>query len=145
VSRLHDGPTSNISKTLRPALAPTQPTVQWVRSPFPWVIRHGHSTPSTAEVKNEWRYTSTPRTCFHGVRRDYLYLQTLHEGHKKSQCSKTHFISPSSNRNISILMYRFESTFVNKQSVSLDLTVRYFQNAMYQSQSLGIGGAIVSC
>jgi len=36
----------------------------WVRSPFPWKIGHGHSTLSTAEVKNEWRCTSTPLYAF---------------------------------------------------------------------------------
>jgi hypothetical protein len=29
-----------------------------------------HSPPSSAEVKNEWSYTASPPTCFHGVDRD---------------------------------------------------------------------------
>lgn len=30
------------------------------------------SPPSSAEIKNEWRYTSAPPLCLHGVRRDKL-------------------------------------------------------------------------
>jgi hypothetical protein len=56
----------------RPALGPTQPTIQWV----PGILSLGvkrpgreadHSPPSSAEIKNEWSYTSTPPTCLHGV------------------------------------------------------------------------------
>jgi hypothetical protein len=63
---------------------PTQPPIQWV----PWILSSGvkrpvhesdHSSPSSAEVKNAWSYTSTPtfifvawclvkhRVCIHGV------------------------------------------------------------------------------
>jgi hypothetical protein len=46
------------SKTSRPAVGPTQPPFQRV----PGVTRPGHevnhSPPSSAEVKNEWSYTS---------------------------------------------------------------------------------------
>jgi hypothetical protein len=47
-----------------PALGPTQPPIQWVpEAPSPGVKRSwrkaDHSTPSSAEVKNAWSYTST--------------------------------------------------------------------------------------
>jgi hypothetical protein len=56
------------SKTSRPALRPTQTRIQWVRSSSPGLKRpprdgeHSHS--SSAEVKNEWNYTSTPLYAF---------------------------------------------------------------------------------
>ena len=33
-----------------------------------------NSPPSSAEVKNEWRSTSTPPMCLHGMDRDKFYL-----------------------------------------------------------------------
>jgi hypothetical protein len=63
----------------------------WVQSShrgsLPGVKRPGrevnHSLPSSAEVKNEWNYTSAPHTCLLGVDREnftsYLYLKTNHE------------------------------------------------------------------
>jgi hypothetical protein len=46
----------------RPALGPNQPHIQWV----PGAKRSGrealHSTPSSAEVKITWSYTSIPHT-----------------------------------------------------------------------------------
>jgi len=47
-----------------PALGPIQLPFQWVpRAPSSWVKRSGleaeHLTPSSAEVRNEWSYTST--------------------------------------------------------------------------------------
>jgi hypothetical protein len=35
------------------------------------------SPPSSGKVKNEWRYTSTPRICFHGVDRHYFAILQL--------------------------------------------------------------------
>jgi hypothetical protein len=60
------------SVTSRPALGPTRPPIQWVtgggRVPFPAVKRSGreadHSPPSGAEIKNAWRYTTTPPYVF---------------------------------------------------------------------------------
>jgi hypothetical protein len=51
----------------RPALGPTQPPIRWVPGALsPEVKRPGreadHSPPSSVEVKNAWRYTSTPNT-----------------------------------------------------------------------------------
>jgi hypothetical protein len=55
-----------------PALGPTQPPIQWV----PWALSLGlkwpereadHSPPSSAEVNNEWSYSSTPPIRLHGV------------------------------------------------------------------------------
>jgi hypothetical protein len=53
----------------RPALGPTQPPVQWVPGALsPGVKRPGReanqSPPSSVEVKNAWRYTSTPQYGF---------------------------------------------------------------------------------
>jgi hypothetical protein len=53
----------------RPALGPTQPPIQWVPGSFPGVKRPrreaDHSSPSSAEVKNAWTYTSTPPIRLH--------------------------------------------------------------------------------
>jgi len=49
------------------------------RGSLPGVKRPGrvvdHPPPPSAEVTNEWNYTSTPQICLHGVDRDNLYLQ----------------------------------------------------------------------
>jgi hypothetical protein len=56
----------------RMALGPTQRPIQWVA----WALSLGvkrpgreanHSSPSSAEVKKAWIYTSTPPTRLHGV------------------------------------------------------------------------------
>jgi len=49
----------------KPGLGATQPPIQWVPGTLcPGIKQPGHevdhSFPSTAEVKNEWSYTSTP-------------------------------------------------------------------------------------
>jgi hypothetical protein len=47
----------------RTALEPTQFPIQWVPGAFPRG-KADHSAPSSAPVKNAWRYTSTPQyTC----------------------------------------------------------------------------------
>jgi hypothetical protein len=56
----------------RPALGLTQPSIRWVPGALSLVVRRSgreadHSPPSSAEVKNEWNYTSIPLICFHGV------------------------------------------------------------------------------
>jgi hypothetical protein len=56
---------SLFSTAPKPALESTQPPIQWVPEALsPGVKRPGreadHSLPSNAEVKNAWRYTSTP-------------------------------------------------------------------------------------
>jgi hypothetical protein len=53
----------------RPALGPTQPPIQCVPGVLFLGIKHlgreaDHSTPSSAEVKNAWIYTSTPQYAF---------------------------------------------------------------------------------
>jgi hypothetical protein len=53
----------------RPALGSTQPPIQWVPgAPSPGVKRPkreaGHSSPTSAEVKKMWIYTSTPPYAF---------------------------------------------------------------------------------
>jgi hypothetical protein len=57
------------STSSRPVLGPTQPPFQWVlRALSPWVKRPGHETdhssPTSAEVKKIWIYTSTPSYVF---------------------------------------------------------------------------------
>jgi len=63
---------SIFSTASRPAVGPTQPPIQWVHGyPFPGVKRperEADHSPPTAEVKNVWRYTSTPNTSpWHGA------------------------------------------------------------------------------
>jgi len=36
-----------------------------------------HSLPPSAEVKDEWRYNSSPHICLHGVNRDYIFTVLL--------------------------------------------------------------------
>jgi hypothetical protein len=53
----------------RPALGPTQSTIQWVLGDLsPGVSQPGretdHSPPTNAEVKNTWIYTSIPPYIF---------------------------------------------------------------------------------
>jgi hypothetical protein len=56
----------------RTTLVPTQPPIQWVGGdPYlgvKWPGREAdRSSPSSAEVKNAWSYTSTTPVCVHGV------------------------------------------------------------------------------
>jgi len=56
----------------RPALVTTQSPIQWIRGALiPGLKRPefeaDHSTPSSAEIKNVWSYTSTPPIRLHGV------------------------------------------------------------------------------
>jgi hypothetical protein len=58
-----------------PDLRSTNPQVRLITGDFaPGVKRPGyeavHSRLCSAEVKNEWRYTSTRPLCLHGVNRD---------------------------------------------------------------------------
>jgi hypothetical protein len=53
----------------RPALGPTQHTIQWVPGAFSLGVKRpgceaDHSLSSNAEVKNAWSYTSTPQYVF---------------------------------------------------------------------------------
>jgi hypothetical protein len=53
----------------RTALRPNQPPIPWVEGAFfPGVKRQGreadHSPPPSAEIKNAWSYTFTPRYVF---------------------------------------------------------------------------------
>ena len=57
------------------ALGTTRLPIQWVARFFPWYSGKGvkltHSPPSIAEVRNEWRYNSTPHICLCGVDKDF--------------------------------------------------------------------------
>jgi hypothetical protein len=53
----------------RTALGPTQPPIQWVPGALSLGVKRpgreaDHSSPSSAEVKNAWSYTSTPQYVF---------------------------------------------------------------------------------
>ena len=64
-------------KRSRSALGPTQPLFNEYRRSFPWLKRPRrevrHSSPSSSAIKNEWRCTSTPPLCLHGVDRENLH------------------------------------------------------------------------
>jgi hypothetical protein len=54
------------------ALGPTRPPIQWVAGALSLGVKRpvreaDHSPPSSAEVNNEWNYTSTPPIGLHGV------------------------------------------------------------------------------
>jgi hypothetical protein len=56
----------------RPALGPTQPPIQWVRETLSLGLKRpgretDHLSPSSADVKSVWSYTSTPPIRLHGV------------------------------------------------------------------------------
>ena len=65
-----------ISTTMPIRCGPTQLPLSGYRVSFPWAKRPwckvDHSSPSNAEVENEWSYTSSPPICLCGVGRDYL-------------------------------------------------------------------------
>ena len=56
-----------ISKTSKPALGPTHRSFLGVKRPG---RDADHSSPTSAEVKDGWSYTSTPTICLHGVDRN---------------------------------------------------------------------------
>jgi len=65
-------------QTSRPALGFVPPPTEWDRRSYPGLKRPGHevnhATPSTAEVKKEWRYTSTRDIRPYGVERENYYF-----------------------------------------------------------------------
>jgi hypothetical protein len=72
------------STVSRPALGPTQPPIRWIPHALsPGVKRPGreadHSRPSSTDVKNAWRYISTPPIRLHGMMlRIYdIYIQLV--------------------------------------------------------------------
>jgi hypothetical protein len=62
------GKNFHFSKASSPALGPTQPHIQWVPEFFPDAEGPerdiDQSPPSSAEVKNDWNYTSAPPYVF---------------------------------------------------------------------------------
>jgi hypothetical protein len=61
-------------------LRPTQSSIQGVPGFFPRGKMAGlevdHSPPSSAKVKYEWSYTSTPPICHHGVDKEKCTFYT---------------------------------------------------------------------
>ena len=72
------------SKTFRLALGSIQAIIRWLPEVLPLDVKRSgcginHSSPSSAEDKNEWSYTSTSPVCCHGLRRDNLPLSFAKE------------------------------------------------------------------
>ena len=67
-------PTENKIFFTSPSVGPNKLAVYWLPGLFSWVklLVHDveHSHPSSAEVKNQWSYTSTPSVYLHEVDRD---------------------------------------------------------------------------
>jgi hypothetical protein len=71
-----------ISKTSKWTLKSGQPAIQWIPVALSLEVRRtgreaDHSPPSSAEVKREWNYTSTPPISLHGIYRDNFTYVTL--------------------------------------------------------------------
>jgi hypothetical protein len=71
------------SKTSGSALGPTQILVRLVPVVFFPSLKRSDSeinylSPSSAEVKNVWRYTATPPVCLHGVDKEELSVCYIH-------------------------------------------------------------------
>jgi hypothetical protein len=54
------------------ALGPTQTPIQWIPGALSLGVKRSgreadHSPPSSAEIKNAWRYISTPPIRLHGI------------------------------------------------------------------------------
>jgi hypothetical protein len=66
--------------SFRPVMGPVAlDPVVWLHPPIQWTRASkltGHTSPSRAEVKNMWSYSSASPLCHYGVDRDSLYLYT---------------------------------------------------------------------
>jgi hypothetical protein len=63
----------------RPPLGANQPFIHWVTTLQQPEREYNYLPTSSAEVKNEWSYTSTPVICFHGFAQGKFYFfLTLH-------------------------------------------------------------------
>ena len=67
----------SIVQTVQTGSAARPLPIQWVATGVLCRVRRqgpeaGHSPASSAEVENQWSYTSTPPVCLHGVDRDSL-------------------------------------------------------------------------
>ena len=69
------------TKISRPALKPNQRPVTWIPAVLSQLKqprrKSYHSPPPSAEVKNEWSYTSTPPIRLHGVERANFTIQVF--------------------------------------------------------------------
>jgi hypothetical protein len=105
----------SVSQNVRPTLGPSQPHCQWVQGFLPTVKRSGrdadHLLSSTAEVKNEWKYTSTPPICLHDQHTDNLRI-------KKADCVLFSF-----SRSYAIAINAFPRQQLNSQRAALPLSV----------------------
>lgn len=109
----------------KPAVEPSQPSIQWVPGFFLGIQRPGHefdhSLPSNAQVKNEWSYTSIPPPCLHGVDRDIftftcnfdcaLYLRALKLAPgRKFSCDRPRYVK---HIELFTVFLNYSITFVN--------------------------------
>jgi hypothetical protein len=67
------------SKSLRPAVRPTQPLIQWEPVAHSWGVKWldreiYHILLSSTEVKNEWSCTPLPPICSHDENRNKYLL-----------------------------------------------------------------------
>jgi hypothetical protein len=65
------------SKTYRQFVVATQFSTQGTQRAKRQGSETNHPTPSSAEVKNVWRYTSAPPICLHGVHRNNFVVITI--------------------------------------------------------------------
>jgi hypothetical protein len=64
-------------------LGSTQPPIQWILGLKQLSVRL--TTPSSAKVKNEWRYNFTPSLCLHGMYKDKFTLLLTWVGWKEDE------------------------------------------------------------
>jgi hypothetical protein len=92
------------SKTSRPALVPTHPSIQWVLGFYPEINRPGrkvnHSHQSSAEAQNKWTCTSTPPICPHSVDSENFTFTYWFVTKLPRQVSKTYCTPPPTNKSL---------------------------------------------
>ena len=84
-----------------------QPFIQWLPIAFwPAVKQLGHGVnhlPPSAEVSNEWSYTSAPYTCLHGMHRNnYTFTIRPDEGCYCLGCDAVYGVEQNNNRTVRV-------------------------------------------